>query len=77
MTFSGPITLCIPSLTPLLISPCTGFGPGDIGYLVRSDEVKAVLSVVRSATNETLDLKMKKVRVEGFHNSQEPVVDII
>ena len=43
----------------LLIS---GYGPADLGYLIKSNQMGRVLSVVGAATNQTLDLKMQKVK---------------
>lgn len=40
----------------------TGFGPADIGYVVRSNEMKEVLNFMNKATNTTTENKLKKVR---------------
>ena len=42
--------------------PTSGFGPGEIGYLIQADKATDVMAVIKSATNQSTDLMMKKVR---------------
>ena len=44
---------------PLFLS---GFGPGEIGYLVQADKAVDVMAIVTSATNQSTDSMMKRVR---------------
>jgi hypothetical protein len=39
-----------------------GFGPADIGYVVRSNMMSEVVSVIKSASNQSTSDKLQKVR---------------
>ena len=40
----------------------SGYGPADIGYVVRSNSMREVVEVVRKSTNESTVKKLEKVR---------------
>ena len=40
----------------------SGFGPADIGYVVRSNAMSEVVQVMKKATNTTTENKLKKVK---------------
>ena len=55
----------------------SGYGPADIGYVIRSNNMQEVINVMQQSTNATLELKLNKIKDARILYTYEGILDQI
>ena len=55
----------------------SGHGPADIGYVIRGNNMKEVVNIIKYSTNESTSLKLEKVKAARRFYTYEGILEQI